>query len=46
MCDTTKDDLFLLIKFCDREGPKINEICERMDNMLGEIKDIIQESTK
>ncbi|KAL7606588.1 hypothetical protein Lser_V15G19453 [Lactuca serriola] len=37
--------IFLLIKFCDGEGPKMGEIYERMDNMMGKIKDIMQEST-
>nr|KAJ0214584.1 hypothetical protein LSAT_V11C400227280 [Lactuca sativa] len=37
--------IFLLIKFCDGEGPKMGEIYEKMDNMLGEIKDIMQENT-
>ncbi|KAI3790548.1 hypothetical protein L2E82_03661 [Cichorium intybus] len=36
--------IFLLIKFCDGEGPKIGEIYEKMDNMLGEIKDIMKEN--
>ncbi|KAL4556082.1 hypothetical protein LXL04_038722 [Taraxacum kok-saghyz] len=37
--------IFLLIKFCDGEGPKMGEIYEKMDNMLGEIKDIMQDNT-
>ncbi|KAJ8435656.1 hypothetical protein Cgig2_003311 [Carnegiea gigantea] len=32
--------LFLLIKFCDGEGPKMVEAYERIDNMLGELKEI------
>ncbi|XP_020596293.1 uncharacterized protein LOC110036238 isoform X2 [Phalaenopsis equestris] len=31
--------IFKMIKFTDQEGPLIGEICERMDNMLGEIQD-------
>ena len=37
--------IFLLIKFCDGEGPKMGEIYEKMDNMLGEIKDVMQDNT-
>ncbi|XP_021991131.1 uncharacterized protein LOC110887875 [Helianthus annuus] len=36
--------IFLLIKFCDGEGTKMGEIYEKMDNMLGEIKDVMKES--
>jgi len=36
--------IFYLIKFCDGEGPKMAEIYERMDNMLGEIKDAMREN--
>nr|KAJ0227764.1 hypothetical protein LSAT_V11C100021960 [Lactuca sativa] len=36
--------IFLLLKFYDGEGPKMGEIYERMDNMLGEIKDVIREN--
>ena len=34
--------IFFLIKFCDGEGQKMGEIYEKMDNMLGEIKDIMR----
>jgi hypothetical protein len=33
--------LYYLMKFTDGEGPKMGEIYERMDNMLGELKDIM-----
>ncbi|XP_052170425.1 uncharacterized protein LOC127786803 [Diospyros lotus] len=33
--------IYLLIKFCDGEGPKMGEFYEKMDTMLGEIKDIM-----
>ncbi|KAF2289511.1 hypothetical protein GH714_036765 [Hevea brasiliensis] len=33
--------LYLLIKFSDGEGPKLGEIYEKMDSMLGELKDIM-----
>lgn len=33
--------LFLLVKYSDGEGPKMGEVYERMDNMLGEIKDVM-----
>nr|XP_043631554.1 uncharacterized protein LOC122603007 [Erigeron canadensis] len=36
--------IFLMVKFCDGEGPKMGEIYERMDNMLGEIKDAMKEN--
>ncbi|KAI3816967.1 hypothetical protein L1987_10752 [Smallanthus sonchifolius] len=36
--------IFLLIKFCDGEGPKMGEIYERMDNMVGEIKDAMRDN--
>lgn len=36
--------LFLLIKFCDGEGPKMGEVYERMDNMLGELKEIMKDN--
>ena len=36
--------IFLLIKFGDGEGPKMGENYERMDNMLGGIKDVMKES--
>ena len=36
--------IFLLLKFCDGEGPKMGEIYERIENMLGEIKDVIREN--
>ncbi|KAL4558645.1 hypothetical protein LXL04_036846 [Taraxacum kok-saghyz] len=31
--------IFYMVKFCDGEGPKIAEIYERMDNMMGPIKE-------
>nr|KAJ0190192.1 hypothetical protein LSAT_V11C800398800 [Lactuca sativa] len=31
--------IFYMIKFCDGEGPKVGEIYERMDNMMGQIKE-------
>ena len=31
--------IFYMIKFCDGEGPKMAEIYERMDNMMGQIKE-------
>lgn len=33
--------LFMVIKFSDGEGPKIGDVYERMDNMLGEIQDVV-----
>ncbi|KAJ9567450.1 hypothetical protein OSB04_003416 [Centaurea solstitialis] len=36
--------IFLMIKFSDGEGPKMGEVYERMDNMLGEIKDVMKEN--
>ncbi|KAK8576560.1 hypothetical protein V6N13_032481 [Hibiscus sabdariffa] len=36
--------IYMLLKFCDGEGPRMGEIYERMDNMLGEIKDIMATS--
>ncbi|KAJ9564787.1 hypothetical protein OSB04_000753 [Centaurea solstitialis] len=36
--------IFLLIKFCDGEGSKMGEIYERMDNMMGEIKDVMKDN--
>ncbi|KAJ9543423.1 hypothetical protein OSB04_023130 [Centaurea solstitialis] len=36
--------LFLMVKFCDGEGPKMGEIYERMDNMLGKIKDVMEDT--
>ncbi|XP_056685773.1 uncharacterized protein [Spinacia oleracea] len=36
--------LYKLLKFCDGDGPKMGEIYERMDNMIGEIKDIMRDS--
>jgi len=36
--------IFLQVKFCDGEGPKMGEIYERMDDMLGEIKDVMSEN--
>ncbi|KAE8704288.1 hypothetical protein F3Y22_tig00110458pilonHSYRG00438 [Hibiscus syriacus] len=36
--------IFLMVKFCDGEGPKMGKIYEKMDNMIGEIKDVMKES--
>ncbi|KAJ0901317.1 putative ribonuclease H-like superfamily [Helianthus annuus] len=36
--------IYLLIKFCDGDGPKMGEVYERMDNMLGEIKDVMKKN--
>ncbi|XP_076925552.1 uncharacterized protein LOC143588436 [Bidens hawaiensis] len=36
--------IFLVLKFSDGDGPKMGEIYEKMDNMLGEIKDAIEEN--
>ncbi|GJX36114.1 putative ribonuclease H-like domain-containing protein [Tanacetum coccineum] len=36
--------IFLLIKFCDGDGPRMGEIYERMDNMVGEIKDVMKDN--
>ncbi|KAJ9567191.1 hypothetical protein OSB04_003157 [Centaurea solstitialis] len=37
--------IFLMIKFCDGEGPnKMGELYEKMDNMLGEIKDVMRDN--
>ncbi|KAJ9535508.1 LOW QUALITY PROTEIN: hypothetical protein OSB04_un001364 [Centaurea solstitialis] len=37
--------IFLMIKFCDSEGPnKIGEVYEKMDNSLGEIKDVMKDN--
>ncbi|KAJ8428428.1 hypothetical protein Cgig2_003130 [Carnegiea gigantea] len=36
--------LFLLIKFCDGDGPKIEKVYKRMDNMIGELKEIIKDN--
>ena len=33
--------IYYLIKFADGEGPKMGEIYERMDNMMGQVKDIM-----
>ncbi|KAL7587843.1 hypothetical protein Lser_V15G37134 [Lactuca serriola] len=33
--------IYLMVKFCDGEGSKMGEIYEKMDNMLGEIKDVM-----
>ncbi|KAM0923597.1 hypothetical protein ACQ4PT_005436 [Festuca glaucescens] len=38
--DITKP-LYYVIKFSDGEGPKAGDIYEKMDNMLGEIKDVM-----
>lgn len=34
--------IYKMIKFTDQDGPIIGEVCERMDNMLGEIKDNLE----
>ncbi|GKC11047.1 putative hAT dimerization domain, ribonuclease H-like superfamily protein [Tanacetum coccineum] len=34
--------IYLLIKFYDGEGAKMGEVYERMDNMVGEIKDVMK----
>ena len=34
--------MYKLIRFCDRDGPIMGEICEEKDNMLGEIKDALK----
>jgi hypothetical protein len=39
--DITKP-LYMVIKFSDGEGPKSGDIYEKMDNMLGEIKDVMR----
>ncbi|XP_076944593.1 uncharacterized protein LOC143615327 [Bidens hawaiensis] len=36
--------IFLVLKFSDGDGPKMGEIYEKMDNMLGEIKDAMEEN--
>ena len=33
--------IYYLIKFADSEGPKMGEIYEQMDNMMGQVKDIM-----
>lgn len=33
-----------LVKFCDGEGSKMGEIYEKMDNMLGDISDVMKET--
>ncbi|KAK8649275.1 hypothetical protein V6N13_130005 [Hibiscus sabdariffa] len=33
--------IYMLLKFCNGEGPRLGEIYERVDNMLGEIKNIM-----
>jgi hypothetical protein len=33
--------IYLVLRFSDGEGPKMGEIYKRMDNMVGEIKDIM-----
>ncbi|PKA48926.1 hypothetical protein AXF42_Ash016442 [Apostasia shenzhenica] len=35
--------IYKMMKFADQEGPLIGEVCERMDNMSGEIKDNLKE---
>ncbi|KAK1438667.1 hypothetical protein QVD17_04476 [Tagetes erecta] len=34
--------IYLLVRFCDSEGPRMGEIYEKMDNMVGEIKEIMK----
>ncbi|KAJ0976328.1 hypothetical protein J5N97_018293 [Dioscorea zingiberensis] len=34
--------IYRMLKFTDQDGPLIGEVCERMDDMLGEIKDNLQ----
>ncbi|KMS96520.1 hypothetical protein BVRB_8g202130 [Beta vulgaris subsp. vulgaris] len=36
--------VYKLMKFCDGDGPMMGEIYERMDNMLGQLKDIMSTS--
>ncbi|GJT31913.1 putative hAT dimerization domain, ribonuclease H-like superfamily protein [Tanacetum coccineum] len=36
--------IFLLIKLCDGDGPRMGEIYKRMDNMVGEIKDVTKDN--
>ena len=36
--------LFFLIKFYDGDSPKMGEIYEKMDTILGEIRDIMKEN--
>ncbi|GJT13700.1 putative hAT dimerization domain, ribonuclease H-like superfamily protein [Tanacetum coccineum] len=36
--------IFSLIKFCDGDGPRMGEIYERMNNMVGEIKDVMKDN--
>nr|KAJ0200836.1 hypothetical protein LSAT_V11C600315340 [Lactuca sativa] len=33
--------IYLMVKFCDGKGSMMGEIYEKMDNMLGEIKDVM-----
>ncbi|XP_062011882.1 uncharacterized protein LOC133728490 [Rosa rugosa] len=33
--------IYFLIKYCDGDGQKMGEIYERMDNMLGEIREVM-----
>ena len=35
------EPIFSVLEFCDGEGPKIGEIYETMNNMVGKIKDIM-----
>jgi hypothetical protein len=37
----TKKPLYMVIKFSDGKGPKTDDIYEKMDNILGEIQDIM-----
>ncbi|XP_039007802.1 uncharacterized protein LOC120135622 [Hibiscus syriacus] len=36
--------IFLMVKFCDGEGPKMGKIYDKKDNMIKEIKDLMKES--
>ncbi|KAG0451262.1 hypothetical protein HPP92_026521 [Vanilla planifolia] len=36
--------IYKTIKFTDQKGPLIGEVCDRMGNMLGEIKDNLKEN--
>ena len=39
------EPIYSVLRFSDGEGPKMGEIYERMDNMVGEIKDIMTQVT-
>ncbi|PRQ20008.1 putative ribonuclease H-like domain-containing protein [Rosa chinensis] len=34
--------IYFLIKYCDGDGQKMGEVYERMDNMLGEIREVMR----